>query len=75
MSEKQAKQREALTPRSLNRKRVGWKVAKPFLFIVIWILVIYAGMSVGYVVLGKGSASDVSDFGTWKHVFDLVFAK
>lgn len=42
----------------------------PFLFFIALI----AGAITGYSILGKGSALDVFDLHTWKHMYDLVFS-
>lgn len=41
---------------------------------VLCVLALLAGLIAGYVVLGGQPLSDVWKIGTWKHVFDLVFA-
>lgn len=74
MSEMQSDKKNTLKPRAKKRKPKWWRIVKPLLFIVGWILVIYAGMTVGYVVIGKQPISDIFHIGTWKHVFDLIFA-
>lgn len=38
------------------------------------VIAIVGGMYIGYSILGKGSASDVFDLATWKHMYDLVFS-
>ncbi|WP_284643173.1 DNA-directed RNA polymerase subunit beta [Paenibacillus silviterrae] len=32
------------------------------------------GMVVGYVYLGKQEPGEMLDMGTWRHLFDLIFA-
>lgn len=58
-----------------GKRRSGWII---LLRIVLVLLLLAAaligGMAVGYVVLGKQNISDVLQWSTWKHVFDLVFA-
>jgi hypothetical protein len=75
MSEVQSNKKNTHKPRAKNRKPMWWRIVKPLIFIVVWILVIYAGMTVGYVVIGKQPIGEVFQFSTWKHVFDLIFAK
>lgn len=38
------------------------------------VIAIVGGMYIGYVIIGKGQASDVFNLATWKHMYDLVFA-
>lgn len=33
-----------------------------------------AGLAIGYVYIGKQSASDIFNLETWRHVYDLIFA-
>lgn len=41
---------------------------------LILIVALIAGMYAGYVVLGKGSETDVLEWETWKHMYDLIFS-
>ena len=41
---------------------------------VLLVLALFGGMVFGYVVLGDQELSEVFEWGTWKHVFDLIFA-
>ncbi|AEI38729.1 hypothetical protein KNP414_00078 [Paenibacillus mucilaginosus KNP414] len=36
---------------------------------------LFTGLSIGYAVIGQGDFKDVWDPGTWRHLFDLVFAE
>lgn len=47
---------------------------KYILLAVAAIVVVFAGLVVGYVVMGNRPLGEVFDFGTWKHLIDLVFA-
>ncbi len=40
---------------------------------VLLFLSVVTGAIVGYSVLGDGSAGDVFDLKTWKHMYDLIF--
>ena len=44
-------------------------------FIVLLLIVIFAGLSVGYSVLGGGDAADVFKTETWTHIFDIMNGK
>lgn len=43
----------------------------PILFVIILIV----GLYVGFVVIGNKPSSDVFQWATWKHMYDLVFAE
>jgi ABC-type multidrug transport system permease subunit len=49
-------------------------VKKYILFGVAALFVVFAGLIVGYVLMGNRPLGEVLDFGTWKHLIDLVFA-
>jgi hypothetical protein len=51
-----------------------WFAVKLLVIPVVCIAALIAGLAVGYTVLGKGQLADVFDWGTWKHMYDLVFA-
>ncbi|QJD88256.1 DNA-directed RNA polymerase subunit beta [Cohnella herbarum] len=42
---------------------------------VFCVMALIVGLAVGYTVLGDKPLSDVFDSGTWKHMYDLVFAE
>ncbi|MNC77799.1 DNA-directed RNA polymerase subunit beta [compost metagenome] len=64
-----AKKNDEVTGRS------GWKVLlRLVLVLLILVIALVGGMIVGYTVLGKQDMSDVLQWSTWQHVFDLVFA-
>ncbi|MBO9598996.1 MAG: DNA-directed RNA polymerase subunit beta [Cohnella sp.] len=42
---------------------------------IVCIAALILGLAIGYVVLGDRPLSEVFDAGTWKHMFDLVFAE
>ncbi|ANA79806.1 DNA-directed RNA polymerase subunit beta [Paenibacillus glucanolyticus] len=65
MSESKAKKRS---------KTSGWKLAVRIMIPVLLILALFGGMVFGYVVLGHQEFSEVFEWSTWKHVFDLIFA-
>lgn len=58
-------------------KRQGvskWKLIQWVLIPLLLVAALGGGLAVGYVVLGKKEFSDVLQWSTWKHVYDLVFA-
>ncbi|WP_341279897.1 DNA-directed RNA polymerase subunit beta [Paenibacillus sp. FSL H8-0537] len=40
----------------------------------IMVIMLIAGLYIGYTVLGKQSGDDVFEWSTWQHVYDLVFS-
>ncbi|KOP66177.1 DNA-directed RNA polymerase subunit beta [Paenibacillus solani] len=65
MSESNAKKRS---------KTSGWKIAVRIMVPILLVLALCGGLVFGYVVLGKQELSEVFEWSTWKHVFDLIFA-
>ncbi|MCD9022275.1 DNA-directed RNA polymerase subunit beta [Cohnella silvisoli] len=55
--------------------RVIWTSIKILIIPVLCIAALIVGLAVGYVILGDKPMSDVFDSGTWKHMYDLVFAE
>ncbi|GAB6991308.1 DNA-directed RNA polymerase subunit beta [Paenibacillus pini] len=58
----------------VRRKTAQWRIVVRWMIPLFLIIALIGGMIVGYVVLGKQSFSEVFEWKTWKHVFDLVFA-
>ncbi|MGE5701072.1 MAG: DNA-directed RNA polymerase subunit beta [Clostridia bacterium] len=58
------------------RPRRGWSriVAKLLLVPFLLFFSLVVGLIIGYSVLGKLPASEVFDLGTYKHMYDLIFA-
>jgi len=54
--------------------RVVWTTVKIFIIPVLCLAALIAGMTVGYHVIGGRPVSEVFEWNTWKHMFDLVFA-
>ncbi|MFC3799790.1 DNA-directed RNA polymerase subunit beta [Cohnella sp. GCM10012308] len=52
---------------------IVWTSVKVLLIPVFCILALLAGLGIGYAVLGKQDWSDVFDWNTWKHMYDLIF--
>ena len=51
-----------------------WTLIQWILIPLLLIAALGGGLVVGYVVLGKKEFSDVLQWSTWRHVYDLVFA-
>lgn len=51
-----------------------WAVFRHFLVPLLCVLGLFAGMIIGYVVIGDQPFSEAWKIETWKHVFDLVFS-
>ncbi|WP_171056264.1 DNA-directed RNA polymerase subunit beta [Paenibacillus sinopodophylli] len=41
---------------------------------IIMVIMLVAGLYIGYVVIGKQEETDVFSWATWQHLYDLVFA-
>jgi len=50
-----------------------WVLRKSIVPIVMVVMLI-VGLYVGFVYLGDGSKSEVFEWATWRHLYDLVFA-
>lgn len=77
-SERTATKRRLSSTRSRRRKQAAGR-AVPFtvkLLLVPLLLFIslLAGAIVGYSIVGDGSAAEVFNLKTWKHMYDLIFA-
>lgn len=57
-----------------SSKTSGWKIAVRIMVPIFLVLALGGGMVFGYVVLGKQELSEVFQWSTWRHVFDLVFS-
>jgi hypothetical protein len=55
--------------------RVIWTSIKILIIPILCIVALIVGLAIGYVILGDQPLSDVFDARTWKHMYDLVFAK
>jgi len=42
---------------------------------IIMIVMLFAGLYIGYVIVGGQPKEDVFQFSTWKHMWDLIFAE
>jgi hypothetical protein len=54
--------------------RIVWMTVKVLIIPVLCLIALIFGMAVGYAVLGGKPVSQVFDWNTWKHMYDLVFA-
>ncbi|WP_150270563.1 DNA-directed RNA polymerase subunit beta [Paenibacillus tepidiphilus] len=70
------KQEEAEESRpAVKKRRVStWSIIQWFLIPLLLIAALGCGLTAGYVVLGKRELTEVLQWSTWKHVYDLVFA-
>lgn len=66
--------------KKVKKKRPVTATERLALFGAKWVFIIFLlfasiilGLVVGFSVVGDGNVSDVFDFGTWKHLYDLVF--
>jgi hypothetical protein len=77
---------EKLEPTGTSAKKAAQKSRPPWLAILLAILkflsilflcvlVLVIGLWIGYVKLGGQPASEIFHISTWKHLYDLVFAK
>ncbi|WP_256759167.1 DNA-directed RNA polymerase subunit beta [Cohnella sp. WQ 127256] len=55
--------------------QIIWMSIKLLIIPVLCIIALIVGLAIGYVILGDKPLSDVFDFNTWKHMYDLVFAE
>lgn len=75
MSAQNTKKPEEETRQPVKRRGVSkWTIIQWFLIPLLLIAALAGGLVVGYVILGKREFSDVLQWSTWKHVYDLVFA-
>ncbi|OMF35883.1 hypothetical protein BK133_10460 [Paenibacillus sp. FSL H8-0548] len=42
---------------------------------LIMLIMLAAGLYIGYVVVGKQPEEDVFQWATWRHLYDLIFAE
>lgn len=56
-------------------RKYGWPILRHAIVPIVCVLALFAGMSAGYVVLGDKPFSDVLEWNTWKHMFDLIFSQ
>lgn len=54
--------------------RIVWVTVKLLIIPVLCVMALIFGLAVGYTVLGDQPVSEVFDWKTWKHMYDLVFA-
>ncbi|WP_054942287.1 DNA-directed RNA polymerase subunit beta [Paenibacillus ihuae] len=66
---------EEETQQPVKRRGVSkWTIIQWFLIPLLLIAALAGGLVAGYVILGKRELSDVLEWSTWKHVYDLVFS-
>jgi DNA-directed RNA polymerase subunit beta. len=54
--------------------RITFWILRKSIVPVIMVIMLIAGLYVGYVVVGKQPGSDVFEWSTWQHMYDLVFS-
>ncbi|GAB6927573.1 hypothetical protein JCM10914A_15560 [Paenibacillus sp. JCM 10914] len=78
MSEQSAKKVAKKDPKSSSKNASssasGWKIALWIMIPFFLVAALLGGLIFGYVVLGRQELDEVFRWGTWKHVFDLIFA-
>lgn len=42
---------------------------------IVMVIMLIAGLYIGYVIMGEAPKDDIFDLATWKHLYDLVFAE
>lgn len=55
--------------------RITLRVLKIAGIPLLCLLALYIGLYIGYAKLGDQPAGDIFAWGTWQHLFDLVFAE
>lgn len=56
-------------------RRAAWvSILRIVIILLILVLALAGGTAVGYIVFGKQDPSDIWNWSTWRHVYDLVFA-
>ncbi|WP_081793540.1 DNA-directed RNA polymerase subunit beta [Paenibacillus darwinianus] len=55
--------------------RIALRILRFCLVPALCVAALLGGLYVGYVILGKAPAEDVWQWGTWKHMYDLVFSE
>ncbi|SFF24396.1 DNA-directed RNA polymerase subunit beta [Paenibacillus catalpae] len=59
--------------RSKGARMTFWILRKSIVP-VIMVIMLLAGLYVGYAVVGKQPGSEVFEWSTWQHMYDLVFS-
>lgn len=54
--------------------RILWTTFKILIVPLLCVAALVLGLAVGYAVLGGRPVSEAFDAGTWRHMYDLVFA-
>ncbi|BAU26494.1 DNA-directed RNA polymerase subunit beta [Aneurinibacillus soli] len=65
---------ESAAPQRKKRRDRAPMLARIMLIPFLLFIALIAGAITGYSILGKGSAVEVFDLHTWKHMYDLVFS-
>lgn len=54
--------------------RIVWTIFKLMIIPVLCAAALILGMVVGYAILGGKPVSEVFEWNTWKHMYDLVYS-
>lgn len=54
--------------------QIIWMVLRSLFVPVLLAAALIIGLMIGYAVIGKQPVSDVFQWNTWKHLYDLVFS-
>lgn len=65
---------EPVKPSRSRAARVTLWLLRKSIVPLIMVIMLVAGLYAGYTIVGKGEASDVFHWSTWKHMYDLVFS-
>ncbi|ANS77300.1 hypothetical protein AWM70_17355 [Paenibacillus yonginensis] len=57
-----------------RKRRWVWRLVWTLVILVILAAAGFGGVGVGYVFFGKQPWSDLLEWSTWHHVYDLVFS-
>ncbi len=69
-----AKGKQTEKRRPIGVRVLLWLLRKSIVPLIMLIMLV-AGLYVGYVIVGKGPEDDVFQWQTWRHLYDLVFAE
>lgn len=73
-NDKPNKPKKTKTRKTLPRwAKITIKISKYLIIPLLCVFAVIGGMIIGYVTIGKQELSDVFQFDTWRHLYDLVF--
>ncbi|MFD1953922.1 DNA-directed RNA polymerase subunit beta [Paenibacillus thailandensis] len=62
-------------PRRSTAAGMTLRIVRRCIVPLIMIVMLAAGLYIGYTVIGNGPAEDVFHWSTWQHLYDLVFGE